>query len=311
MKKLLLSKGMECGGGDSCMDEFLRNLIVRKWKIGNLEFTFLDALLAVCITGTGVMLRLAVIEYTVTDTAKLIAIMMDWLLAILCGVMVYDYTESRNRAFLTYAVMVIYPTLIANSALWGKNSSYYLYFLFFGVYCYGKGEKWRGIISMAVAAVLAAVRFEPSYKTLNLGWPNFYEIIGKEMFVDLYNQVSVLCLCGILFTMAYTLVKRKTAITKDITLRLFLFLALLIPYLAPSMPAWAGLTADIAALLYCMRWPKKFYVPMLHLIVSYSAYANAINGETKLPMVLYAVILLALLMDTGAELYREITAENG
>lgn len=292
------------------MDEFLRDLMIKKWQLGKLKFSFLDALLAVCITGTGVMLRLAVIGYTETDTAKLVAIMMDWFLAILCGVMVYDYTGSRNRAFLTYAIMVIYPTLVANSALWGKNSSYYLYFLFLGVYCYGKGERLRGIISMAAAAVLAAMRFELSSKTLSLGWPNFYEIIGKKMFVELYNQVSLLCLCGILFTMAYVLVKRKVVITKDLTLCLFLFLALLIPYLAPSMPAWAGLTADIAALVYCMRWPKKFYVPMLHLIVSYSAYAYAINGETKLPMVLYAVILLILLMDTGAALYRQIICEN-
>lgn len=292
------------------MDEFLRNLIVKKWKLGSLEFSFLDALLAVCITGTGIMLRLAVIEYTVTDTLKLIAVMMDWFLAILCGAMVYDYTQSRNRAFLTYGILVIYPTLVANSALWGKNSSYYVYFLFLGVYFYGKGEKWRGVIGMAVGAALAAVRFELSFKTLNLGWPNFYEIIGKEMFVDLYNQVSVLCLCGILFTLAYVFVKRKVIITKDMTLRLFLFLALLIPYIAPSMPPWAGLTADVAALVYCMRWPKKFYVPMLHLIVSYSSYAYALNGETKLPMVLYAVILLVLLMDTGVGLYWEVIGEN-
>lgn len=292
------------------MDEFLRNLVVKKWKINNLKFSFLDALLAVCITGTGIMLRLAVIEYTRTDISKLVAIMMDWFLAILCGAMVHDYTKSRNRAFLTYAILVIYPTLIANSALWGKNSSYYVYFLFLGVYCYGKGEKWRGIIATVVAAALAAVRFELSAKTLSLGWPNFYEIIGKEMFVELYNQVSLLCLCGILFTIAYIFVKRKVMMTKDMTLRLFFFLALLIPYLAPSMPAWAGLTADVAALVYCMRWPMKFYVPMLHLIVSYSAYANVINGETKLPMVLYAVILLALLMDTGTELYKEVLEEN-
>jgi len=288
------------------MDEWLRNLIVRKWKIGTLSFSFLDALLAVCITGTGGMLRLAVIAYTVIDTPKLIAIMMDWFLAILCGFLVHDYTGSRNRAFLTYAVLVIYPTLAANSALWGKNSSYYVYALFLGLYFYGKGEKWRGLLAMGAGAVLAAVRLEPSVKVLTLGWPNLYEIIGKEMFVELYNQVSVLCLFGILFTMLYGFVKRKTVITKDLALRLFLFLAILIPYLAPSMPAWAGMTADVAALVYCMRWPKKFYVPMLHLIVSYSAYANAINGETKLPMALYAVILLALLADTGAGIYREI-----
>ena len=40
------------------MDDFLRDFIVKKWKIGRFTFTFLDALLAVCITGTGIFLRL-------------------------------------------------------------------------------------------------------------------------------------------------------------------------------------------------------------------------------------------------------------
>lgn len=80
-------------------------------------------------------------------------------------------------------------------------------------------------------------------------------------------------------------------------MQLFVFLSILIPYLAPSMPAWAGYTADIGLLLYAMYRPGKFYLPMLHLIVSYSAYANVINGTSKLPMSLYAVILLAVLTD--------------
>lgn len=288
------------------MDEWLRNLIVKKWKIGSLEFSFLDVLLAVCITGTGGMLRLAVIEYTGITSQKLIAVMMDLFTAVVCSALVHDYTRSRNRAFLTYAVLVIYPTMAANSALIGQNSSYYVFVLFLGLYCFGRGEKWRGILAVTVGVILAAVRLEMSAKVLNLGWPNLYEIIGKEMFVELYNQVSLLCLLGILFTMIYVFVKRKTAVTKDLALRLFLFLAILIPYLAPSMPAWAGLTADVAALVYCMRWPEKFYVPVLHLIVSYSAYANALNGETKLPMALYAVILLVLLADTGAGICQEM-----
>lgn len=292
------------------MDEFLRDLIIKKWKVGKLKFSFLDALLAVCITGTGVMLRLAVIDYTETDIWKLRAMLADLLLALLCAGIVYCYTAHRNKTFLTYSILVIYPTMIANSALWGKNSVEYVLFLFLGLYCYGRGKRLQSLLLAAIGVFLAVSRLEISEKSLNLGWPNFYEIIGKKMFVELFNQVSALCLLGILLTIIYVLVKQRAAITKDLALCLFLFLALLIPYLAPSMPAWAGLTADIAALVYCMRWPKKFYVPMLHLIVSYSAYANAINGETKLPMVLYAVILLILLMDTGMKLYEEIAAEN-
>ena len=75
-------------------------------------------------------------------------------------------------------------------------------------------------------------------------------------------------------------------------------------YFAPYMPAWAGYTADVAALIYFMRWPKRFYLPMLHLIVSYSAYACAINGETKLPMVAFSVLLLAMLTIVGVDIYQ-------
>ena len=291
------------------MDEFLQRLIVKNWKIGKLTFTFLDALLAVCITGTGIMLRLAVVEYTVTDSQKLGAMIIDFILAFYCGEIVYEYTRHRNKAFLTYAILVIYPTMIANRALWGKNSVYSVFFFFVGLYYFvlhdKERKKWLGLLAAAVGAVRALAVFRLSSESMNLGWPNFYEIIGKEAFVELFNQVSVLCLLGILFTMLYVFVKRRIEITKDMALRLFLFLAILIPYLAPSMPAWAGLTADIGALVYCMRRPRKFYVPILHLIVSYSAYAYALNGETKLPMVLYAVILLALLVDTGVGIFRE------
>ena len=292
------------------MDEFLRGLLIKKWKLGSLEFTFLDALLAICITGTGVMMRIAVKGYTVTDNQKIGAMLIDFILAFFCGGLVYDYTGHRNKAFLTYSILVIYPTMIANSALWGRNSVYSVFFFFVGLYYFvkhiGTRGKWWGLLAIAAGAARAGIQFRLSSKRLTLGWPNFYEIIGKEAFVELFNQVSVLCLLGLLLTMAYVSIKRQVEITKDLALRLFLFLALLIPYLAPSMPAWAGLTADIAALVYCMRWPEKFYVPMLHLIVSYGAYAYVINGETKLPMVLYSVILLLLMMDTGAGIYREI-----
>ena len=39
------------------MDDFLRNFISRKWNLKGLTFTFLDVLLSVCITGTGLALR--------------------------------------------------------------------------------------------------------------------------------------------------------------------------------------------------------------------------------------------------------------
>ena len=169
------------------MDEFLRNLIVKKWKIRNFSFTFLDVLLAVCITVTSVMLRLAVIDCTVTDWDKISAVILEFLLAVWGGILVFAYTGARIRAFLTYGVLMIYPTVIANGALWNRGSVFYAWFFLAGLYLFAKGARLRAGISVAVGTVIALFRLRISTRSLSLGWPNLYEIIGKTMFVDLFN----------------------------------------------------------------------------------------------------------------------------
>lgn len=293
------------------MDEWLRDFIYKKWKIGGLSFSFLDALLAVCITGTGVMLRMAVVEYTVIDAVKILAMALDFLLALLAAGIVYEAAgKSRNKAFLTYAILVIYPTMVANSALWGRNSVYYVFFFFTGYLLVVREKKLSGFLMILAGACMALGRGRLSTQSLTLGWPNIFELVGKKMFVDLYNRTAVLFLAALLVTMIYLYKKKRVELTNDLFVQQFLFMAILLPFFLPSMPAWAGYTADVAALVYAMWKPKKFYVPMLHLIVSYSAYANVLNGETKLPMPLYSVILLILLVDVGMGIYQEIEAQT-
>lgn len=286
------------------MDQWLREFIYKKWKLGKVTFTFLDLLLAVCITGTGVMLRLSVVEYTAVNLEKVTAMVLDFVLAVFGAAIVCRYTGHRLKSFLTYAILVIYPTMVANSALWGKNSILYAFLFFLAFYLYIRGQRWLALLSGAAGVAIVLDRMYISKYVLTLGWPNFYEIIGKKMFVELYTPVSGLILLGLILTLIYVFVKKKIVITQELALQLFLFLAILIPFFAPSMPAYAGYTADIVALFYAMRWLKKFYVPMLHLIVSYCAYARILNGESKLPMVVYAVILAVLLVDTGVGIYK-------
>ena len=294
------------------MDDFLRNFISKKWNVKGLTFTFLDILLAVCITGTGLALRSTVIAYTPTDIRKIGAIVLELALAVLCGAIVHSDTGSRLRSFLTYAVLVIYPTVVANGSLWNINCIYYVILFFLGLYLYSRGNALLGTGSILAGLLIAVFRMRSWWMmlsvaypvSLNRGWPNFYEIIGKTAFVELYDKVSLLILAGMILTGIYWFADKKVKVTKDMVLRLFLFAAILIPYFAPYMPAWAGYTADVAALIYFMRWPKRFYLPMLHLIVSYSAYACAINGETKLPMVAFSVLLLAMLTIVGVDIYQ-------
>lgn len=298
------------------MDDFLRDFIVKKWKIGSFTFTFLDALLAVCITGTGIFLRIPIMTDYYDE--KLRAIPLEYVLAVVCAAIVYRCTKSGSRAFLTYAILVIYPTIAAIGAIWNVNAVYDAIFIFVGFYLCLTGSRVLraiGTVSILLGALPQLFRYgwtvpyDPNPR-LSYGWPNFYEIIGKTAFVDLFDKVFLLFLAGLLLTMLYCFAKKKIRITTDIALQLFLFLAVLIPYFAPYMSAWDGYTADIAALLYFMRRKDRFYLPMLHLIVSYSAYAYAINGETKLPMVVFSVILLGILVNVGVDLYREAAAQT-
>ena len=296
------------------MDDFLRDFIVKKWKIGSFTFTFLDALLAVCITGTGIFLRLPIMTDYYDE--KLRAIPLEYVLAVVCAAIVYRCTKSGSRAFLTYAILVIYPTIAANGALRNISSVYDAIFIFVGFYlCLTGSRVLRAIGTVSILLGVLPLLFYngwmlPFNVALSYGWPNFYEIIGKTAFIDLFDKVFLLFLAGLLLTMLYCFAKKKIRITTDIALQLFLFLAVLIPYFAPYMSTWDGYTADIAALLYFMRRKDRFYLPMLHLIVSYSAYAYAINGETKLPMVVFSVILLGILVNVGVDLYREAAAQT-
>ena len=296
------------------MDDFLRDFIVKKWKIGSFTFTFLDALLAVCITGTGIFLRLPIMTDYYDE--KLRAIPLEYVLAVVCAAIVYRCTKSGSRAFLTYAILVIYPTIAANGALRNISSVYDAVFIFVGFYlCLTGSRVLRAIGTVSILLGVLPLLFYngwmlPFNAALSYGWPNFYEIIGKTAFIDLFDKVFLLFLAGLLLTMLYCFAKKKIRITTDIALQLFLFLAVLIPYFAPYMSTWDGYTADIAALLYFMRRKDRFYLPMLHLIVSYSAYAYMTNGETKLPMVLYSVILLGILVNVGVDLYREALGQE-
>ena len=295
------------------MDDFLRDFIVKKWKIGSFTFTFLDALLAVCITGTGIFLRLPIMTDYYDE--KLRAIPLEYVLAVVCAAIVYRCTKRGSRAFLTYAILVIYPTIAANGALRNISSVYDAIFIFVGFYlCLTGSRILRAIGTVSILLGVLPLLFYngwmlPFNVALSYGWPNFYEIIGKTAFIDLFDKVFLLFLAGLLLTMLYCFAKKKIRITTDIALQLFLFLAVLIPYFAPYMSTWDGYTADIAALLYFMRRKDRFYLPMLHLIVSYSAYAYMTNGETKLPMVVFSVILLGILVNVGVDLYREAAAQ--
>ncbi len=286
------------------MDDALRSLVFSKWKIKKFEFSFLDLLLAVCITGTGLFLRESVIEYTPVTTVKLLTIGLDYFMAIFCGILVWTYTKSRNRSFLTYAILVVYPSVVANSALWGQKSVWVAILFLLGLYLWNKKSNLLASLAVLAGGILSLMEVTVSTEVLTLGWPNVFELFGKDMWVTHYAKAVPIFLVGVLLTFAYLGYQKKIELTVDRKLQIFLFLSMFIPYFLPYMPAYAGYTADVVSVIYFMRFTKKFYIPMVQQISSYAAYSAVLNGETKLAMSVYALALLVILVDIGVDFYK-------
>lgn len=284
------------------MDDVLRKLLYKKFDLGPVRISVLDILLGLCITGTGVLLRRSVMHYTPMTLLKWIRMGLDFLMAGLGAAYILSRTQRKAPAILTYALMVIWPIFTANSSLWGKSGVYCGIILILGLLALERGMGFVCLEAVAAAMFLAFLEFpKPQAEDLlTLGWPNFYELTGKFMFVDLYKKVAWLLILGLFACILYCLWRYQVQLTRELMLPLFLFLALFVPFFAPFMPAWAGYCADVLGILFAVTVPKKFYVPMLHLVVSYSAYAFALNGESKLPMAVFSLILLGLMLDVGA-----------
>ncbi len=284
------------------MDDVLRKLLYKKFDLGPVRITVLDILLGLCVTGTGVLLRKSVMAYTPVDLLKWVRMGLDFVMAALGAVYIWSRTRRKTPALLTYALLVIWPVFTANSALWGKSGVYCGIILLLGLLALERGMGFVCLEAGVAAGFLAFLEFpKPEAEDLlTLGWPNFFELTGKTMFVELYRKVAWLLILGLFLCMVYCLWRYQVEMTRELMLPLFLFLAMFVPFFAPFMPAWAGYCGDVLGILFAVTVPKKFYVPMLHLVVSYSAYAFALNGESKLPMAVYSLILLGLMLDVGA-----------
>lgn len=196
-------------------DDLLRNLLFQKFRVGKYTFDFLEALLAVCITGVGYLLRTP-FETGLPDWPYLLA---EWYLAFSGAVLIWNYTGSRKKTIGTYSILLILPTVIADGTILRSNACVGAVLLIAALLFLQMEQQW---LFTAAAAVLllwsvkyigilfacivlwqnkrlkpvqllvllasGGARFLYAYRAwLNAGytlvtfhWPNIYEIVGKE-----------------------------------------------------------------------------------------------------------------------------------
>jgi len=224
-------------------DDFLRTLLFRKFCVGKVKFDFMEALLAVCITGVGFALRTAFPDSGMPDMRML---MTEWYLAVCAGVLVKRMTGRVRRGLYAYGILMILPTIVMDGTIMGSNASIGALICICALFYLESGTTWMFTI-LAGALLLWNVKYIGltlvamvlwKYKGLRFGqlfvllltgtarfvysfhawfgagytlttfhWANIYEIVGREaMQGQLFDPVATVgCFVavGILLLLQY------------------------------------------------------------------------------------------------------------
>ena len=208
-------------------DDFLRTLLFRKFCVGKVKFDFMEALLAVCITGVGFALRTAFPDSGMPDMRIL---MEEWYLAVCAGVLVKRMTGRVRRGLYAYGILMILPTIVMDGTIMGSNASIGALICICALFYLESGTTWMFTI-LAGALLLWNVKYIGlalvamvlwKYKGLRFGqlfvllltgtarfvysfhawfgagytlttfhWANIYEIVGREaMQGQLFDPVA-------------------------------------------------------------------------------------------------------------------------
>ena len=154
------------------MDKFFRSFLEIKWDIGTYRVSFLDALLFVAISGSGLIMRLALMGGALSWYG-----LMDYAAAVLGAVLVWKATGSVTRTLGAYCLFVIMPTVMIQSAYWQKPEIAYAVLTLAALVCIGYGKRAVGsmLYGLAILTNVQAVFVLPVFLIL---W--FYGQLGSR-----------------------------------------------------------------------------------------------------------------------------------
>lgn len=143
--------------------------------------------------------------------------------------------------------------------------------------------------------------------SLSIKWPNIYQIIGNQFFLLEYASAGTWLILGILMIILYAMAQKRYRITNEFIVRMALFFAILTPWFLPHMHERYGCVADILAIIYAMMNTKKFYFPLVQILVSFNSYMAYLShlGSDE-PTIYYGVWAFAefgLLVLVGLDIW--------
>ena len=143
--------------------------------------------------------------------------------------------------------------------------------------------------------------------SLSIKWPNIYQIIGNQFFLLEYASAGTWLILGILMVILYAMAQKRYRITNEFIVQMALFFAILTPWFLPHMHERYGCVADILAIIYAMMNTKKFYFPLVQILVSFNSYMAYLShlgsDEPTIYYGVWAIAELGLLVLVGLDIW--------
>jgi Gpi18-like mannosyltransferase len=145
---------------------------------------------------------------------------------------------------------------------------------------------------------------------LEVNWPGLYELIGIEPYYDYYGPAAMWFTLGILMCIMFFLAYKIYKVNKEHMIDVFLYIAMVTIYFLPYMHERYGYVAGILAIIVGIINPKKLYIPIVHVVVSYSAYQSCLSDNRMVPFWILSFALLFLILDFGIYIFKYVNANS-
>lgn len=229
------------------------------------------------------------------------------------------YSIFKNRpslAMVFYGIafafklqtLFIFPLFVI---LWAKNRVKIQHFLWvFVMYFLGILPAWiAGRPLIDLINIYVAQGTQDAY-SLSLKWSNIYQVYGTTFFIKEYEKAGIWLILGILMLLMFYMAHKKFELNKEFILLTGFFFAMVTAYFLPHMHERYGFLADILAILYAFTTVKRFYYPLIHIMLSFSAYMEYLCYDYAGPMAYYAFVELGLIILAGLEIYYYINGKE-
>lgn len=141
--------------------------------------------------------------------------------------------------------------------------------------------------------------------SLSIKFPNIYQIIGNNFFLDEYVGAGMYLILGILMMVMFYMAYQKVRVNREMVVLMVVFFGMLTTYFLPHMHERYLYVTDAFLLIYVMIRIRRFPLFIGAAFVTVVGYAQYLTKND--PTVSYGILAfvqLFLLVQIGRDLYR-------